>query len=168
MWYALLIAYTMHTGPVQCVPNAGSRAPCMHLCNTDKATMWGVPVGAGSVGEGADAPDMSAAVVARHPTKFPVASVAADPLSGHHLAVAGLHDLQVQFTAPSIVDGILCVTASCSVHGKAMHSRFSKRGWSRPQTLQKILHISYSNHAQHMGHMILCGINCLSASLSQD
>ncbi|KAK9812313.1 hypothetical protein WJX73_001476 [Symbiochloris irregularis] len=41
------------------------------------------------------APDVSAAVVARHPVKFQVAFIAVDSLAGSHLAVAGLHDLQV-------------------------------------------------------------------------
>lgn len=52
--------------------------------------------GAATVPEGSgSAPDVSAAVVARHPVKFQVAFVAVDSLAGCHLAVAGLHDLQV-------------------------------------------------------------------------
>lgn len=47
-----------------------------------------VPDGSSSV------PDVSAAVVARHPVKLQVAYIAVDSLAGRHLAVAGLHDLQ--------------------------------------------------------------------------
>lgn len=55
----------------------------------------GAGTNVGAERESTQAHDMSAAVLARHPTKFQVANVAADPLTGRHLAVAGLHDLQV-------------------------------------------------------------------------
>lgn len=69
-------------------------------CHIEKSTHSenddiNVVQGGAATAAGTELPDLSAAIVARHPTKFQVASLAADLISGRHLAVAGLHELQV-------------------------------------------------------------------------
>lgn len=48
----------------------------------------------------------SMAVLARHSVRFDVLQVEFDPISGTHLAVAGLRTLQVSLQPPAIAVGV--------------------------------------------------------------
>ena len=86
---------------------------------SSKSWTWNCDVSLRRLCTGSTAED-SVAVLARHSARFDVLHVQFDPVSGKHLAVAGLRTLQVTSAQSQSTQPCSCADAMSSVHYRLM------------------------------------------------